>query len=248
MVFRPRRRVPVDSLILVVDALGFASKINACDKDELTRLSEQLDRQYHRFRAKIPFGIALVTPTRVFGSREFSTFRLNDMFVLIREKARRDAPHRHLVASSLLFHTLLLEGFVPRGGLGAGLVIRRRDSILGNGFIDAYEASEKRPEAIRSVCAIRISEKFLARMPPSRKTSQLICFYEGSFFMNPRALTDPEMGGFDNGRILQLLTSAGANAEKLSSTERFLREFEDYEAALRPGSRSWSFLNSLSDT
>ena len=242
MIFGFRKPAPSDSPILVVDALGFSSRIKACDMESLVRLSDRLDKQYHRFRAKVPFGLAWVTAKRVFGTREFSTFRLNDMFVLFCEKVMKDAPHRHLVASSLLFHVLLLEGFVPRGGLGAGLVLRKTDSILGGGFIDAYEASEKRPDAIRNVCAVCLSTEFLARVRPSSMTYKLLCFYEGRFFLNPCALTDPEMGKFDSDRILQLLRSSGANVEKLNATERFLQEFEDYDAAQRLGSRSWEFV------
>jgi hypothetical protein len=223
----PRNRLPADSPILVVDALGFASKIKSCDRDSLMLLSERLDRQYHRFRAKTPFGMVLVTAKRVFGSGEFSTFRLNDMFVLYSERPRKDAAHRHLVASLLLFQVLLIEGFVPRGGLGAGLVLRKKDSLLGAGFIDAYEASEKRIEGLRNICGIHLSREFLARIHPSTMAYKLLCFYEGSFFLNPRALTDPDMGQFDNKRILQLLRAAGANDEKLNATARFLTNFEE---------------------
>lgn len=244
MLFRPTKKVPVDSPVLVVDALGFAAKITSCDSDALIRLSNLLDRQYHAFKAKIPFGIMLVAAKWVLGSREFSHFRLNDMFILFSEKSNSDTHHRHAVASSLLYHALLLEGFVPRGGLGAGLVLRTEDTILGQGFIDAYSASEKRPHAVKDVCAIHVSEEFIRRARPSRITYQLLCFYEGRFFINPRALTDPDMGAFDNDRIIGLLRTAGVNAEKLDATERFLREFEDYEAAQRPGSRSWESVRS----
>jgi hypothetical protein len=239
MLIRPRRKVPVNSPVLVVDALGFAAKIRSCDGDALIRLSDLLDRQYHAFKAKIPFAIMLIIANRIFGSRDFSHFRINDMFILFSEKSNSNAHHRHVVASSLLYQALLLEGFVPRGGLGAGLVLRTEDTILGQGFIDAYEASEKRPQAVKNICAIHVSEEFVRRTRPSRMTYQLLCFYEGRFFINPRTLADPDMGVFDNDRIIGLLRTAGANAEKLDATERFLQEFEDYETAQQPSSRSW---------
>jgi hypothetical protein len=111
MIFKRRSGVPRESIVLVIDAFGFASKIKKCDTIELARLSDQLDRQYHRFRAKIPLGIVLVTPSRVFGTREFSTFRLNDMFVLIAKEVGHGALLRHLVASSLIFHTHEFEDY-----------------------------------------------------------------------------------------------------------------------------------------
>jgi hypothetical protein len=235
---------PVDSPVLVVDALGFTAKIKSCGKAELQQLSGVLNHQYHRFRSKIPFQIVGVTPTRVFGSSEFSAFRLNDMFVFFSEKPATDAPHRHLVSAVLLQQVLLLEGFIPRGGLGFGLVLRSDDSLLGGGFIDAYEAAEKRPERLRHICAIMLSRSFLARVPRTAFSSRLLRFFDGAYFVDPLAFTDPDMGQFDNERVLQLLKDAGTDDTKMAATKRFLDESEDYEAAAKPGSRSWKFVHS----
>ncbi len=244
MLFKRKKSIPVESPVLVVDALGIAAQIRACDAGALMALSERLDGQYYGFRAMIPFRFVATGPKWVIGSGEFDTFRLNDMFVLFSPKTTQDAIHRHALAASLLYQALLTKGFIPRGGLGFGLVLRGQESILGSGFIDAYTEAEQREDHTRNVCAIQVSNKFMGRIPNSKRTHSFLCFYEQRIFLNPRGLTDPEMGEFDNDRILGLLKSAGANKDKLDATSRFLNEFEDYEAASRPGSRSWAFVHS----
>jgi len=160
------------------------------------------------------------------------------MFVLFSKKPDDNAVFKHLIATALLYHILLLEGFIPRGGLGFGLVLQGQQSLLGNGFIDAYAAAEKRDIATKDVCAIQLSDQFVARMPRSEKAYRLLCFYEDALFLHPHGLVDPEMGAFDDDRILQCLRSAGVDKTKLDATERFLANLEDYDAAAKPGSRS----------
>lgn len=243
--FRNKITLPVESPVLIVDALGVGAKIRDANCDELERLNCNLDRQYHRFKSKIPFGLVIVTPWRVFGTAEFSTFRLNDMFVLYSRNPIPEPAYRYLIASSLLYHQLLLEGFIPRGGLGFGLVKAGRQSVLGSGFIDAYDASEKRSDSTKDVCAIQLSMELIARIPNSEKAFRLICFYEGAFFLHPFFLTDPDMDAFSAERILELLRAAGANAAKLEATARFLRDLEDYDSAKLSDSRSRLFIQSL---
>lgn len=248
MLFKRKNKTPQISPVLVVDALGFADRIQSADAEGLVELADKLEQQYYRFRAKIPFVAVVVTRRRVFGTGEFSTFQLNDMFVLFSQKGKRDykdLAFRHLVASSLFYQVLLLEGFVPRGGLGFGLVLQRGQALLGYGFIDAYRIAEKRSAATRHVCAIQVSPAFIARMPPTEQSYRMLCFYERSFFLNPRFLVDPEMGKFNNDRIMKLLRSAGANQEKLDSTNKFPHELEDFDAAMRPDSRSREILRHL---
>jgi hypothetical protein len=248
MLFKRKTKTPQVSPVLVVDALGFADRIQSANAEGLVELAHKLEQQYYQFRAKIPFAAVIVTRRRVFGTGEFSTFQLNDMFVLFSQKGNRDykdLAFRHLVASSLLYQVLLLEGFVPRGGLGFGLVLQRRQALLGYGFIDAYRIAEKRSAATRHVCAIQISPAFIARMPPTEQSYRMLCFYERSFFLNPRFLVDPEMGKFDNDRIMNLLRSAGANQEKLDATDKFLHELEDFDAAKRPNSHSWEIVRQI---
>lgn len=90
--------------------------------------------------------------------------------------------------------------------------------------------------------AIQLSDEFVKQMAGAGASYQLLCFYEDNFFLNPRALTDPEMGEFSNERVLELLRAAGANSAKTEATGQFLHGFEDYEAASKPGSRSEEFL------
>jgi hypothetical protein len=244
MGFWSRASRPIYSPVLVIDALGFTAKIKACGPGELDALSKHLDRQYHRFRSKVPFGIVAVTSSGVSGSREFSTFRLNDMFVLFTERPREDAVHRHLVSTVLLQQVLLLEGFIPRGGLGAGLVIRSNDSILGGGFIDAYDVAEKRPDHLRHICAVQLSHAFLERVPQTKFSSRLLRFYEGAYFVDPLALVDPDMGKFDIPRVMDLLQQAGIDEVKMRATAKFFEESEDYDTAANPRSRSWAYVHS----
>ena len=178
----------------------------------------------------------LVTPSRVRGTPEFATLRLNDMFVL-HAGGPVDDPHiRFMLCGSLLFQSLLLAGHIPRGGLGAGPICRSKDLLIGNGFIDAYEAAEKRSERSRDVCAVQVSPTFLAGMPNTKRAWQLLCFFEGHSYVHPWTLTDPEMGGLSADKVLELLVSSGTNTAKLDATRRFLDGLEDYEAAMSPGS------------
>lgn len=240
-----KKPTPFLSPVLCVDALGIAQRVSAADAKTLEQLNDVLEKQYFHFQSKIPFAFVAVFFGRVWGTREFSTFRLNDMFILFSRKQRADSATRHLIAASLLYQVLVVEGFIPRGGLGYGLVLAARRSILGGGFIDAYDAAEKRSDALKDICAIQLSRRFIGEMyGGSRNVFRLVCFYRDAFFINPRVLVDPEMGRFDNKRILDLLIEAGANQDKLSATEAFLSELEDYEAAAKPGSRTSAFLRS----
>jgi hypothetical protein len=229
----------VETPVLVVDALGFASRIAASSADQLTALGQRLEAQYHRFRAKVPFRAVAVLRRKVLGTGEFSTFQLNDMFVLYSERHATDLVFRHLISSVLLYHVLLIEGFVPRGGLGFGDTLKGNGCLIGRGFIDAYNSSEKRLQQHRNVCAIQVSPEFLAHMPSSERAYRLLCFYEGAFFVHPFALVDADEGRFDADRVLGCLKAAGVNAEKLEATERFLRNFEDYDRALQLDSKTW---------
>lgn len=233
-----RRTKPNNSPVLVVDSLGIGHRIEASDEDALALLADELDSQFHRFQAKVPHALVVVTRRKVFGTREFSTLRLNDMFALFSERPLPDPALRYMISGLILYHQLLIAGSIPRGGLGFGTVLRKRDMVLGTGFLDAYRMAEKRSDEIRNVCAFAISPSFLAHIANSERSYRLLCLYKDHFFLNPRALTDPDMGKFDNRRILSLLRQAGTNPEKLEATRAFLENLEDYDAAMLPGSRS----------
>lgn len=221
----------IDAPVLVIDALGISSAIKSSNSDELNKLSKRLDDQYLKFRAKIPYSFVIVGKRFVLGTNDFSTFRLNDMFIVYSKKEKKDIALRYLVTSSILYHTLLIEGFIPRGGLSFGSLIASKESILGASFVDAYEMAEKRPEEIKDVCAIRVSPKFLSIIENSERLYRLLYSYRGHFFINPITLTDPEMGVFNNKRILELLHNAGVNSKKMEATRAFLEEGEDYDSA-----------------
>ncbi len=233
-----RSKQPALSPVLVVDALGIAHRIATKDKDVLLGISEKLDQQYYKFRAKVPHKLVFVTKRRVLGTRDFSTIRLNDMFVLFSERPTRDPALRYLISASILYHQLLLSGFIPRGALGYGLVLRRGDVMLGRGFVDAYHHAEKRDQVTKDICAIQVSVDFLRVIPNTEHTYRLLCLYEDTFFLNPMALTDPDLGAFDADRIMSLLERSQTNQSKMTATKRFLDNLEDYDAALQPGSRS----------
>ena len=180
----------------------------------------------------------LVGMNRVLGTRDFSALRLNDMFILFSQTSIKDLPVRYLVAASLAYHQLLRQGFVVRGGLGFGTVLRKKDLFIGRGFLDAYRTAEKRHSSVRDVCAIAVSPSFFRHVAHKERCRKLLCLYNDHYFLHPTAITDPDMGEFDSARILRCLADAGANAAKLAATERFLANLEDYEAALEVGSRS----------
>ena len=222
--------------MLVIDALGFTARIRSADVDGLPDLVRALDEQFHQFAAKVPHRAMLVTRTKVRGTPEFATLRLNDMFVLHAERPVDDPHISFMLCGSLLFQSLLLAGQIPRGGLAAGPICRSKDLLIGNGFIDAYDAAEKRSERSRNTCAVQVSPTFLAGMPNTKRAWQLLCFFEGHFYAHPRMLTDPQMGEFSAKPILELLTRSGVNAAKLDPTRRFLEGLEDYEVAMSLGS------------
>ena len=179
----------------------------------------------------------MVAGKRVFGTRDFRSIRLNDMFILYSQRLDDDLPGKYLVAGSIVYHQLLGSGFIARGGLGFGPVVHHRDLFLGRGFLDGYRMAEKRSKAVRDVCGILVSPSLYIFVSWSEHWSRLLCFYEDNCFLHPSALTDPDMGEFDEDRILRCLHEAGANDDKLRATKRFLESFEDYDAALLEGSR-----------
>ncbi len=230
---------PILSPVLVLDALGMSSKIDKCrNPDSLMDLVTELDEQYHGFRSKVPHKLIMVGRKRVFGTRDFTTLRLNDMFILYSKKRVKNQPGKYLIAGSLLYHQLLLNGFIARGGLGFGPVVHRRDLFLGRGFLDAYRMSEKRSRVVQEVCGILVSPSLYTFISWSEHWCRLLCFYEDHCFLHPTALTDPDLGEFDEDRILRCLTKAGATRDKITATKRFMERLEDYDAALLAGSRS----------
>jgi hypothetical protein len=239
------KRKPFDSPVLVVDALGLSNEIKSTDHEGLLRIVEKLDRQYHQFRAKIPHHAMFVHRWRIWGSRDFAAIRLNDMFAIYSPRRVENPALRYLIASTLLYQTLLRAQVIPRGGLGYGSLVKSRDVVLGTGLVDAYETSERRADGYRDICAIKISANFLRRMPPSQKAWKLVCFYKGQFFVHPFRLVDPEIGEFDRKRVLNCLRSARINGKKLSATEQFLDGFEDYEAAEALNSETRKFSESF---
>ena len=225
--------------MLVAEALGFGARLEKChDPEALADLANTLDDHFHAFMSKVPHRCMFVGKNRVLGTRDFSALRLNDMFVLFSQTSIQDLPMRYLVAASLAYHQLLRQGFIVRGGLGFGMVLRKKDIFIGHGFLDAYRAAEKRHSSIRDVCAIAVSPSFFRHVAHKERCCRLLCLYEDHYFLHPTTITDPDMGEFDSARILRCLTVAGANEAKLSATEHFLANLEDYEAALEVGSRS----------
>ncbi|MEQ8427621.1 MAG: hypothetical protein RLT87_00735 [Gammaproteobacteria bacterium] len=233
-IFKKKR--PNISPVLVMDALGVADRIAKASEGELTKIADELDAQYHKFRLRMPNSLVLETASEVRGTGEFSSVRMNDMFVMYSPSYMDDGVHKYLVASSILFQQMLISGFIPRGGLGCGLVLRRKDLILGDGFIDAYRASEKRGDEFKDICAIQLTPTAFLNARNSEHTYRLLCWYKGRFFVNPYTLKDPDLGEFSKERVLDLLEKSGANQQKLGATEAFLDGFEDCDAAMKPGS------------
>lgn len=238
MIFRKKKPQAFDSPILVIDALGIAQKIKTSNHKEILELGDRLDRNFYRFRNAIPFEFVISTRKHIYGSGEYSFFRLNDMFVMYSKTPKHSLATRYLISASLTYQSLLLDGFIPRGGLGYGLVLPGKDSLIGSGFIDAYTAAEQRSPRSKNICSILVSKEFLRVMPESERNCRTLCFYEGDFFINPLFLIDPELGEFSKQSIIDMLINAGANEEKLKATEHFLDQYEDYDMALEEGSKS----------
>lgn len=236
--FKKKNENVVKTPVLVIDSLGISERIKHSTEKTLPEIVHHLDRNYYRFRFSIPFSIVTHTRNKVFGTNEYSTFRLNDMFIVFSKNYHEDFALRYLITASIAYHGLLLEGFIPRGGLGYGLLIHRNETLIGGGFIDAYEASEMRNPDTKDICAIQITDEFFKIMPSSSHVYKLLYFYKDSYFVNPLRLVDPDLGEFDKEKILDLLKKAGTNNKKLAATRAFLEDGEDYEAALLPNSKS----------
>lgn len=242
----PKRQNKVHySPVLVMDSLGFSNQIRKAGDRELLSIWNTIEKQYHRFRCTVPHKFIFFSESLVFGTREFETIRLNDMFILYSRKAMPDATLRYLVSASLLYQSMLLEGFIPRGGLGFGPLIKGKDLLIGNGFINAYEHSERREIPTKDICAVQVSPTFMSRLKRTEREYRLLCFYQGCFFIHPYYLSDPSLGTFNKEIILSLLSKSGANDEKLSCTERFLDRMEDFDDALKLNSESRKFLKIL---
>lgn len=236
--FFTRSREAINSPVLVMDALGISRRIEESDEAQLADVADELDRQFYTFRAKVPYKFVLVGRRRVIGTKEFSTFRLNDMFVLFSERRLPDPALYYMLSASILYHSMLLDRFIPRGGLGFGHVLRRRSMLLGKGFLDAYTTAEKRPEDLKDICGVELSPNFVMQINNTEQSWRLVCLYRDRFYLNPVCLTDPEMGEFDKDRILHLLMEAGADNKKLRGTKKFLENYENYDTAMLPNSRS----------
>ena len=226
------------SPVIVIDALGIAKKIECANAHELVSLADTLDEQYHNFKLRIPNAIVIDTKKEILGSSEFKSLRMNDMFIVYSENEMLDMSLSYMVTTAILYQQLLTHGFIPRGGLGIGLIYRRNDMLLGNGFIDAYHAAEKRGGKFKNICAVQVSLNFFKSIPNTERAYRLLCWYEGRYFINPICLHDPDLGKFDRDRVLKYLEQSGTNSEKLRATEKFLNEYEDYDQAMRPGSKS----------
>jgi hypothetical protein len=244
LAFRSSRKV-FASPVLAVDALGISRQIELSNERNLVELRDKLDRHYHHFRATVPRRLSLVSRWGVWGTSEFETFRLNDMFVLFSRRHVQSQELRYLVSAALLFQTMLLDGFIPRGGLGFGPIIRGRNTLLGRGFLNAYKNCERRGSETKDICAIQVSHEFLMRISRSEKSFHLICFYNDAFFVRPYALIDAELGTFDHRRVLACLQQAGADEKKLSATSAFLSGLEDFDAAYALNSKSRAYSEKL---
>ncbi|MCQ3830187.1 hypothetical protein HXX02_12095 [Microbulbifer elongatus] len=229
---------PNESPVLVMDALGIASKVASANEFELISLADKLDDQYHNFKLRLPNSIVIDTKKNIFGSQEFSSLRMNDMFIVFSQKQLPDFRLRYMVSAAILYQQLLTLGFIPRGALGNGLVLQRNDMILGNGFIDAYMSAEKRGRHFKDICAVQLSYNFFKAVDNTEHSYRLLCWYEGRFFLNPIALKDPDIGDFDRDKVMDCLISSGANSQKLRATEKFLENYEDYDQAMKPESKS----------
>ncbi|TBY24089.1 hypothetical protein [Rhizobium leguminosarum] len=245
MIFQGRRKV-FESHVFVVDALGFSDRIRRADRRSLLDLWGEVDRQYAAFKLKLPNLVALQFGSRIIGTREFETLRLNDMFIVHSRREMPDPALRYLVTACVLYQQMLALNYIPRGGLGFGDIVRGAGLLVGGGFLDAYDHAEKRPSSVKDICAIAISPRFMATIGHSKKALRLVCFYEGHFFLHPYHLVDPDLGPFSPGRVLDCLEAAETNEEKLNATRKFLAELEDYDAAMRPGSSSEKFAKSRS--
>jgi len=240
--FSNRRDRLYATFVVVMDSLGFANRIRTADADALFKVWDQIDRQYARFRARIPNTFVFdMGRFGVFGTREMETLRLNDMFIAFSRRNTVEPDIRYLVSTSMLYHQMLLEGFIPRGGLGFGLVAGGDGLLIGDGFIDGYARAEKRSAELKDICAVEVSPKAMEAIRPTERRYRLICFYRGSLFIHPYALTDPDLGAFDRDRILDCLRTAGANDQKLTATADFLDGFEDWEQAQAAGSASRTY-------
>lgn len=240
MIFQRRHKV-FESHVFVVDALGFSDRIRRADRRSLLELWGEVDRQYAAFRLNLPNLVALQFGSRIIGTREFETLRLNDMFIVHSRREMPDSALRYLITASVLYQQMLALKYIPRGGLGFGDVVRGDGLLIGGGFLDAYDHAEKRPSIIKDICAIGISPHFMATIGNSIMALKLVCFYKGHFFLHPYHLVDPDLGAFSPSRVLDCLEAAATNADKLNSTRKFLEELEDYDGAMLPGSSSRKF-------
>lgn len=243
-----RKRKPIETPVIAIDSLGFSNLLLQADSNTLCDLVDRLNQQYFLFEAKVPRRFVITTRNKVFGTKDFSTHRLNDLFLIFSEQYSEDLDLRYLITASLAYHQMLKHGFIPRGGLGYGLTIKDRTTLLGSGIVDAYQAAEKRKSSTKDICAIQLSPRFLSILKSTERRYRLICFYRNSFFIHPTFLTDPDIGEFTADTILQALKASGANKAKIDATEKFLFELEDYDAALSPNSESRKFIAAKSFT
>jgi hypothetical protein len=109
VLFRREKIKSIVTPVIAIDALGISDAIKKSDSNELVELATRLEHQYYKFRSKIPFGLVAVGKDTVIGTNEFSSFRLNDMFIVYSKSTKKDIALKYLVTSSLLYHSKSLD-------------------------------------------------------------------------------------------------------------------------------------------
>jgi hypothetical protein len=120
--FFQRRNRLYATFVLAVDTLGFSERVKHADENSLFKLWDEIDQQYLNFRARIPNKIVFTTRRHVWDTREIDAIRLNDMFVAFSQRLIPNPDIRFLISGSLLYHQMLIQKTIPRGGLGFGLI------------------------------------------------------------------------------------------------------------------------------
>ena len=132
-------------------------------------------KKYQKFRRQTKFRVACIV---LFQQAARCNFQLHNYIINRRPVREFQQAVRYMVAASILYHQLLLAGFMPRGGLGFGLVLRRKDMVLGGGFLDAYNVAEKRSDELRHICAIELSSNFCLNIANTEHSWRLVCLYK----------------------------------------------------------------------
>ena len=135
-----------DTPVLVVDALGLSNEMKSTDGAELLRIVEKLGSAVSRLPGEGAAPCDVRSPVGHLGNQGFRDDSAERHVRRVLTAPGRESGAALFDCVHVAYQTFLLAQVISRGGLGYGSLVKSKDLMLGAGFFDAYETSEKRAD------------------------------------------------------------------------------------------------------